>query len=444
MPDPAKPPDCIQFAELGQCVDVEKADVLELTRRFVAPHRVQTWDAFGTQLVIGRREGYRLWDLDGRELLDLHLNGGTYNLGHRHPEVVAAATSAMAEVDIGNHHFASAARAELGRELARHTPGDLTYSVFCPSGGEANDVAIKTARQATGRRRIVALDAGYHGRTGLSGAAGDDSSARYFLSDSPDFVTVPFGELEPMEAALRAGDVAGVILETVPATYGFPVPPPGYLRGVRALCDEHGAAYIADEVQTGLGRSGSLWAVEAHGVVPDILVTGKGLSGGIHPIAATVISSRLAGWLHESGWGHVSTFGGSEIGCRVALTVLEITTRPAVVDHVRRLIERLRADLARIQSDQPFLTEVRQNGLIIGLRVGHPDGAVYLQQELFERGVWAIASGFDQSVLQFKPGLLLSEPDLDLVLERLADALAAAKDADRPVPRRHRREPDQR
>src|SRR3954447_6902881 len=241
---------------------MEKAEVLELTHQFVAPHRVETWNALGTQLVIGRREGYRLWDLDGRELLDLHLNGGTFNLGHRNPEVLATLADAAGELDIGNHHFASAARAELGRELAGLTPGDLTYSVFCASGSEANDVAIKTARHATGRRKIIGLDAGYHGRTGLSGAAGEATAARYFLSDSKDFLTVPFGELEPIEALLRSGEVAGVILETVPATYGFPKPPPGYLQGVRALCDDYEAAYIADEVQSGLGRCGTLWAIE--------------------------------------------------------------------------------------------------------------------------------------------------------------------------------------
>jgi acetylornithine/succinyldiaminopimelate/putrescine aminotransferase len=415
----------------------DKGRVLELTRRYVAPHRVDVWDAFETQLVIGRREGYRIWDLDGHELIDLHLNGGTFNLGHRNPEVIDALFSAAAELDIGNHHFASLARAELGEDLARLTPGDLRYSVFCASGGEANDVAIKTARRATGRRTIVGLSGGFHGRTGLAGAAGQDTAAHYFLSDSGDFLTVPFGDFDAMEAALRSERVAAVIIETVPATYGFPIVTDGYLKGIRDLCDRHGTLYIADEVQTGLGRAGALWAVERFGVEPDVLVTGKGLSGGIYPIAAAVIGSQVADWLHEYGWGHVSTFGGSELGCRVAQKVLEITTRPAVKANVRSLIARLQAGLAAIQERQEYLTEVRQTGLIIGLRVGHPDGAVYLQQELYKLGVWAIASGFDQSVLQFKPGLLMDGETVDDVLDRLELALARARDVDRPVPRRH-------
>jgi acetylornithine/succinyldiaminopimelate/putrescine aminotransferase len=416
---------------------INKDRVLDLTRRYVAPHRVEVWDAFETQLVLGRREGYRIWDLDGHELIDLHLNGGTFNLGHRNPEIIEAMVRAAAELDIGNHHFASLARAELGEELARLTPGDLTYSVFCASGSEANDVAIKTARHATGRRTIVGLTAGFHGRTGLSGAAGENAAARYFLSDSDDFVTVPFGELDAMEASLRGEDVAAVIVETVPATYGFPIVPEGYLQGIRALCDRYGALYIADEVQTGLGRSGSLWAIERFGVQADVLVTGKGLSGGLYPIAAAVIGTRAAGWLHEYGWGHVSTYGGSELGCRVAQKVLEITTRPAVRTNVTRLISRFQSGLAAIHERQGYLTEVRQTGLIIGLRVDHPDGAVYLQQELYKLGIWAIASGFDQSVLQFKPGLLMDEDTVKVVLDRLELAITLAKDVDRPVPRRH-------
>jgi acetylornithine/succinyldiaminopimelate/putrescine aminotransferase len=248
---------------------------------------------------------------------------------------------------------------------------------------------------------------------------------------------VPFGELDAMDAALRGEDVAAVIVETVPATYGFPIVPEGYLQGIRALCDRYGALYIADEVQTGLGRSGALWAIERFGVQADVLVTGKGLSGGLYPIAAAVIGTRAAGWLHEYGWGHVSTYGGSELGCRVAQKVLEISTRPAVRSNVTRLISLFGSGLAALRERQGYLTEVRQTGLLIGLRVDHPDGAVYLQQELYKLGIWAIASGFDQSVLQFKPGLLMDEETVNVVLDRLELALTRAKDVDRPVPRRH-------
>ncbi len=127
---------------------------------------------------------------------------------------------------------------------------------------------------------------------------------------------------------------------------GFPVPSPGYLAGVRALCDEHGALYVADEVQTGLGRTGALWGVNHFGVVPDLLVTGKGLSGGLYPIAATLLSERAGRWLTEDGWGHVSTFGGAELGCRVARAVLDITARDETRGGVEALTRRFTAGLA--------------------------------------------------------------------------------------------------
>jgi acetylornithine/succinyldiaminopimelate/putrescine aminotransferase len=158
----------------------------------------------------------------------------------------------------------------------------------------------------------------------------------------------------------------------------------------------------------------------------------------MYPIAATVLAEPVAGWLYERGWGHVSTFGGSELGCRVARKVLEITTREEVQRGITDLIERLTAGLAELRARQPYLAEVRQTGLVVGLRVDHPDGAIHLQRELYARGVWAIASGFDQSVLQLKPGLLMETEMLDTVLDRLEDALVAARDSgDRPVPSRH-------
>ena len=248
---------------------------------------------------------------------------------------------------------------------------------------------------------------------------------------------MPFADADAIERALAADEFAAVIMETVPATYGFPIVPDGYLPAVKAAAERHGALYIADEVQAGLGRTGDLWGVQTYGVEPDLLVTGKGLSGGIYPVAATLIKESAAEWLHQYGWGHVSTFGGSELGCRVAAKVLEITQRPETVANIQHLIRRYADGLAAIAADEPYLVEVRQSGVVIGLRVDHPDGAIYLQQELYNLGLWAIASGYDQSVLQFKPGLLLTNAEVDRSLELLRAGLALAKNADRPVPSRH-------
>ena len=407
-----------------------KGRVLELAARHVCPNRVRTFQALGVDLVIGRREGYRLWDLDGRELLDLHLNGGVFNLGHRNPELVATLREALDVLDIGNHHFPSVARAELAEALVRTMPGELRWVVFSPGGGEAIDVAIKSARHATGRRTVISIQKGYHGHTGLAVAAGDERFSRFFHSEGApeDFVQVPFNDLDAMEAALLAQPVAAVVLETIPATYGFPLPAPGYLSGVKTLCERYGALYVADEVQTGLGRTGRMWGVECFGVTPDVLVTGKGLSGGLYPIAATVLTPRAGRWLDEDGWAHVSTFGGAELGCRVAQKVLEITARPGVLTRVSMLSERFGAGLETLRARHAdWLLEVRRQGLVMGLRFADPRGGQLMTRALYNVGLWAMFAGFDTSVLQFKPGLLIDEAYCDEALGRLEDGMSRAR-----------------
>src|SRR5699024_10615482 len=215
--------------------------------------------------------------------MDVHLNGGTYNLGHRNPEVVGAVRSAMDQFDMGNHHFPSLARTALAEELMATAPASLTRVAYASGGGEAIDIALKSARHATQRRKIVSIVKAYHGHTGLAVAAGDDRFTKFFLSEQDEeFPHVPFNDLDAMDRALAGRDVAAVIMETIPATYGFPLPAPGYLEEVRRLCEKYGTLYIADEVQTGLMRTGELWGITKHGIDPDILVTGKGISGGLY------------------------------------------------------------------------------------------------------------------------------------------------------------------
>jgi acetylornithine/succinyldiaminopimelate/putrescine aminotransferase len=409
-----------------------KRRVLETNREYLMPARVAAWENLGVPLVIGERSGYRIRDLDGHELIDVHLNGGTYNLGHRPPELVEVLKSALDELDVGNHHFPSEARGLLAEKLAAVTPGALHDSVLLPSGSEANDLAIRIARRATGRRRIVALEAAFHGRTGLSAAAGRDDVARYFLSELPgEFATVPFDDLDAMERALAGRDVAAVLMETLPATYGFPVPSDGYLPGVKALCEKYGTLYVADEVQTGLGRTGTLWAVDQWKVEPDLLVTGKGLSGGLYPIAAIVMTRPVGEFLRDQGWTYVSTFGGAELGCRVALRVLEICSDPDVLAHGRRLAVRQAEGLAELRSRHPFLKAIRQKGLVIGLETAGELGGMQLSRALYRHGVWAMFSGFAPSVLQWKVGLVLDDPTSDLLLQRLDSALRDVEDETR-------------
>jgi acetylornithine/succinyldiaminopimelate/putrescine aminotransferase len=421
-----------------------KQEMLAKSKQFWNPDKTQFWIDSGVPLVIDRREGYFIYDVEGKRLVDVHLNGGTYNLGHRNPEVVAAVTAAMQRFDIGNHHFPSLARTALAEALvSRATPGPgggdrggrppgpaLTKVMYGSGGGEAIDIALKSARHATKKRGIVSVAKAYHGHTGLAVAAGDERFATLFLADRPDeFTHVPFNDLDAMEAALRGRDVAAVVMETIPATYGFPLPAPGYLAGVKRLCERYGALYIADEVQTGLMRTGELWAISKHGVNPDILVSGKGISGGMYPISVVLASEAAAGWLSEDGFAHMSTFGGAELGCVAALKTLEITCRPEVRSMVHYIAGVFTEGLARIQAQYPdWFTGIRQDGLVMGLEFGHPQGAKFVMKRLYENGVWAIFSTLDPRVLQYKPGILLTPALCEELLERTEVAIGQARD----------------
>ncbi len=406
-----------------------KQDVLDKSIRFWNPDKTKFWQRAGIDLVIDKREGYCLYDMSGRRLIDLHLNGGTYNFGHRHPELVDTLKSALDHFDIGNHWFPSIARTALAESLINISPG-MKYAVFAAGGAEAVDIALKSARYATKRRKIVSIIKGYHGHSGLSVATGDDRFTKIFLSDQPDmFIQVPFNDIDAMEQALKGNDVAGLIMETIPATYGFPMPNEGYLNACRELARKHGTMYIADEVQTGLMRTGVMWGWQAYGIQPDIMVTAKGLTGGLYPISACLVNEQAGEWLNEDGAAHISTTGGAELGCIVAHKVIEMLLRPEVVKNVHTVTTFMAAAMQDMMARHgDIFTGVRQKGVILGLEFNHPQGAVAVSRALYENGVWAIFSSLDKRVLQWKPGLLLSAELCNEIMERFDAAMPRARE----------------
>jgi acetylornithine/succinyldiaminopimelate/putrescine aminotransferase len=233
-----------------------------------------------------------------------------------------------------------------------------------------------------------------------------------------------------MEAEIAKGDAACVIIESIPATYGFPMPLPGYLKAIKAACEKVGTLFIADEVQTGLMRSGEMWCIETYGVVPDMLVTGKGISGGIYPIAAVIANEKSAAWLKEDGWGHMSSFGGAELGCIAAHKVMEIVSRPETRSQCHYVSHYIRQGLNQIQEHYPdFFVGIRQRGLIMGLEFDHPEGGVEVMRSCYQNGIWAIYSALDPRALQFKPGLLCDRDLCDDILNRLDSAVGQARAA---------------
>ena len=410
-----------------------KEESIAWFRDHVSSGKADFFTQLGMDFVPGRRSGVRLWDVDDKEcLINCHCNGGVFNLGHRHPAIVDTLKRALDELDIGNHHLISEQRAALGQRLAELAPGDLPYSVFAVGGGEAIDLALKLARAHTGRPGVISARGGYHGHTGLALAAGDPQYRAPFGPMPPGFVQVAFGDIEAVAARI-GDDTAAVILETIPATLGMPIASPEYFGQLRTLCDRHGALLILDEVQSGLGRTGKMWAIEhwtgpdetGSIVEPDILVTGKGLSGGIYPIAATCYRADLNPFLHANPFIHISTFGGAEVGCAVALAVLDLTAQPAFLNRVSELATRFASGFQHLQARYPeALVEVRQLGLMIGLVFPDETCGPLMTKLLYDHGVLAIYANNDQRVLQLLPPLIMTDIEAEEVRGALDRALA--------------------
>ena len=405
-----------------------KQRVIEDFKDHVSSGKVAVFKKYGIDFVTGRRQGAYLWDIDGeKRLFNLHCNGGVFNLGHRNEELIDLLKESLGELDIGNHHLISKFRAELARALAGSMPSDLDYVVFGVGGGEAVDLAFKVARAYTGRTRIISARGGYHGHTGLALAAGDGKYRNPFGPSAPGFFQVPFGDLDTLSEAADS-DTAAIILETIPATLGVALPPQNYLQSVRQICDDRGILLILDEVQTGLGRTGKLWAFEHFDIVPDIVVLGKGLSGGIYPITATVLRQPLEAVFHDDPFIHVSTFGGAEIGCRIARRVLEISAAPEFLGHVNLLASRFAKQIEGLrQKHAGFLVQLRQLGLMMGLELKDEISGPLLTKTAYDQDLLMIYANNDTRVCQLLPPLIMRPEEVDWVIERLDLALSSAR-----------------
>jgi len=405
--------------------NIDKAGAVKEFAEYVSPGKVKTYELMGLNMVPGRREGVYLYDLDGKEYINCRSSGGVFNLGHAPPGIKKALQDAMDRgLDIGDHMLMSAARAALAKRLAQLTPGDIHYTVFGVSGGEAIDLAIKLARAHTGRPGIISAVGGYHGHTGFALATGDEHFKKHFGPLAPGFSQIPFGDLEALDSAVN-DRTAAVIMETIPATFGFPLPPEDYYPKMRELCDERGAIMIIDEVQAGLGRTGRLWAIDEWNVVPDIMVTAKGLAGGYYPMSATCFRKPLGAFFEDNPFIHVSTMGGSEIGCAVTLAVLDRVSDPAFLDHVRKMGERFSQGFKELTTKYGnILIEVRQRGLMMGLKHAEEKHGFLMTALMIKNGVIALFANNDKSVLQVMPPLIIEEAEVDRVLAALERSYA--------------------
>ncbi len=387
--------------------------------KYVSPGKLRTYRFLGFDFIPVKNEGVWIHDHKGRKYVNCRSSGGVFNFGHRPQELIDELEKALELFDIGDHLLMSGARAALAKKLAELTPGDIQYTVFGVGGGEAVDLAIKLSRAHTSRPKVISAFGGYHGHTGFALATGDEDFKKYFGPLAPGFVQVPFGDLKALEKEMDE-TTAAVIFETIPATYGIKIPPADFFPGVRKLCDQRGAVMIDDEVQAGLGRTGRLWAIEEYDVVPDIMVMGKGLSGAVYPMSATCFRPFLNKFFEEHPFIHVSTMGGSEVGCLVTLKVLELTGKPEFLAAVRKKSELFAKGLAELKGKHPKLVrENRCKGLMIGIGMADAKYGPLLTMALAKNGVIALFAHNDPSAMIIMPPLIISEAEIAFVLEAL-------------------------
>ncbi|MCP4761084.1 MAG: aspartate aminotransferase family protein [archaeon] len=391
----------------------------------------------GLGVIQGTRNGIYLNSLEGPRrkkppynLIDCRTSGGVFNLGHRNPEIIKALKEAIdAGLDIGDHHMLSEQRSLLAKELATLMPGDISQTQFCVCGGEAIDLAIKLARAATKRTKVISAIGGYHGVTGLALGAGDPKFKDIFLWNPPGFSQVEFGNIESLKKIIDE-DTACVIYETIPATAGILIPPEGFFAEVRELCDEKGVIMIQDEVQTGLGRTGKMWGIygglyDEEKIVPDIIVLAKGMSGGYYPLATTSYKPFLGEVFEEDPFLHISTTGGSEIGCYVTRKVLDIQSKPTFLERVIDMGNKLGNGLSDLKEKFPsIVTQVRGRGLMWGIEFIADRYGLGYTLRMIENGIFADYCGNNEKTVKLMPPLITKEEEIDEILTRLGTAMA--------------------
>jgi putrescine aminotransferase len=311
--------------------------------------------------------------------------------------------------------FLEPVAAQAAAALAATTPGDLDLVHFVNSGAEATEAALKLAR-VHGRTSIITTAGGYHGKTlGALSVTANPTYQDPFRPLLPGVCQVPYGDLAAMAAALGETHGAGVvILEPVQAEGGVVLPPPGYLRGVADLCTAHDAIFIVDEIQTGLGRLGTWWGIEAEAVVPDILLVGKGLSGGVVPIAAMVATARTYAPFAKDPYLHTSTFAGSPLACAAAGAAVAAIHNEQIVERSARIGALLLAQMREAcrRTRPAGLVEVRGRGLLIGIEFADAGAVGELALGLLERGVLSCHSLNASRVLRFTPPAVLDDAEI--------------------------------
>jgi putrescine aminotransferase len=410
----------------GEAVEDLALEVFENYKNYVNPPLARVMKLSGSPVEV-RASGCTIWDQNGKAYLDFAGGYGVFTLGHSHPRVIAAVREQMERMSLSGKTMFNVVLGRAAKRLAEVAPGDLQFSFWCNSGTEALEGAIKLARASTGRAKIVATHDAFHGKTlGALSISGRDAFQAPFRPLFADVTHVPFGDASALDDALR--DAAAFVVEPVQGEGGVNVPPEGYLRAVREACDRAGALFIADEVQTGLGRCGYLFACDREGVVPDVMTLAKGLSGGIVPVGAYI--ARAGVWNRAYAklpLVHTSTFGGSEIACAAAIAAIDVLLDEDLVANARARGEQLIVACRALAAEFPqVIADVRGLGLLLGVELTNEGYGGWIIPEMLKAGVTAAWTLNQQRVIRLEPPLVVSADEVDRAVAALRAGVASA------------------
>jgi ornithine--oxo-acid transaminase len=375
-------------------------------------------------VVIERGEGVWVWDVEGRRYLDCLSSYSALNQGHCHPRLVAAVKAQAEKLSLTSRAFHNAEAGLFFKELAEICRMDMVLPMN--SGAEAVETAIKTARKWGYTRKgieedkaeIIVFAGNFHGRTTtIVGFSSEPQYREGFGPFTPGFLVVPYGDLHAVRPAITKNTVA-VLVEPIQGEAGVVVPPAGFLCGLRELCARENVLFLADEIQTGLGRCGRMFCCDHEGVVPDMYILGKALGGGFYPVSAVAASKEILGVFQPGD--HGSTFGGNPLACAIAREALRVIIEEKLPERAAELgayfIEKLRA------MNSPLVKEIRGKGLLIGVELKAEVGkARPYCEKLMQHGL--LCKETHQSVIRFAPPLVISRDEIDWALARVAQVL---------------------
>lgn len=375
-------------------------------------------------VVLERGQGVWLYDVTGKEYMDCLSAYSAVNQGHCHPRLVQTMIEQAQRLTLTSRAFRNNKLGQLYQRLHDLTGYDLTLPMN--SGAEAVETALKAARKwgyqvkkvAPDQAEIIVCEGNFHGRT--IAIVGFSSEAQYkedFGPFAPGFKLIPYGSAKALEAAITPNTVA-FLVEPIQGEAGVVMPPAGYLREVRQICDRHNILFMADEIQTGLGRTGQLFACDHEGVRPDVMIIGKALAGGFYPVSAVLASKAVLGLFRPGD--HGSTFGGNPLGAAVAIEALAVLTEEKLIENAYELGKYFQERLAEIPS--PHIKEVRGKGLLIGMELKpEAGGARRFCEALQERGI--LCKETHQHVIRFAPPLVIRRKEIDWALQHITEVL---------------------